>query len=491
MIRHLKIEANMTRTINGAAAHSSTLSDCLDLFATAGALRNASDEEVITRFMRAFAEDRDIALKTLFYARDIRGGLGERRLFRVLIRYLAQTYPVSVRKNIRHISEYGRYDDIMALIGTSCEQDAIDYIREVLEADIESLASGGRVSLMAKWLPSVNASNKDTVKTARKIAKALGMNDAEYRKMLSSLRASVRLIENNLRTGDYTFDYSKQPSRALFKYRQAFIRRDGARYREFIDRASAEPSIMHTSALTPYDIVNRILVSRSSLRRCIMSEEERRAVDVTWNALPDYVNSDDSLVVVDGSGSMYCGGGIMPAAVAQSLGIYFAERNKGAFANHFITFSSYPSLVEIKGDDIVDKVKYCMSYNACSNTDIERTFDLILDTAVKYGLKQSDMPGRLIIISDMEFDCCSHSDLTVFSNAKMKFRKRGYRLPHVVFWNVNSITRQQPVTMNEQGVILVSGISPQIFAMLTDDNLDPYTYMLSVVNSERYEKIAA
>ncbi len=189
MINFLKRETNRTFTENGAVTNRSTMSDCLDLFATAGALRNASDDEILTRFMRAFAEDRDIAMKTLFYARDIRGGLGERRFFRTVLRHLAQTEPESVRKNIANIAEYGRYDDILVLIGTDCEREAFAYIRETLNADIASMQAHGGVSLMAKWLPSVNASRSETVRTARKIARALKMSDAEYRKTLSSLRA--------------------------------------------------------------------------------------------------------------------------------------------------------------------------------------------------------------------------------------------------------------------------------------------------------------
>ena len=488
MLKFLKREANTAYTANGAVSNASTMSDCLDFFATAGALRNASDEEITARFIRAFAEDRHIAMKTLFFARDIRGGLGERRAFRVIIRYLADNYPDTVRKNIANIAEYGRYDDILSLIGTASEAEAITYIRENLNKDMKSMQAQESVSLMAKWLPSVNASSSETVRTAKKIAKAMNMSDASYRRMLSSLRAYIKIIENNLREKDYTFSYEKQPSKAMFKYRKAFIRNDEERYRDFMCRAKSEPSVLKTGSLTPYDIVNSVLKNRSG-----MSGEEREVLDTTWNALENYVNSDNTLVVVDGSGSMYCDFfSVKPAAIAESLGIYFAERNKGAFANCFITFSANPRLVEIKGRDIFEKVNYCMSYNEVSNTNIEKTFDLILNTAVKNRMKQSDMPSRLIIISDMEFDyCADDSEMTNFEAAKAKFAKKGYKLPQLVFWNVNSFNRQQPVTMNEQGTILVSGMSPQIFSMLKEGKLDPYAFMMSVISSERYERVAA
>ena len=321
---------------------------------------------------------------------------------------------------------------------------------------------------------------------AKKLATSIGMSDREYRKTLSALRSRIKIIENNLRMKDYTFDYDKQPSKALFKYRQAFFRNDKERYQEFLERAEESPSVMHTGTLTPYDIIAPVISNKK------LADDERYAMDVTWKALPDYADSDNSLVVVDGSGSMYFGCNPLPAAVAQSLGIYFAERNKGVFHDHFITFSNRPRLIEIKGEDIVEKVRYCMSFNECSNTDLEKTFDLILETAVINRLAKENMPEKLYIISDMEFDCCSYGkEETIFENAKMKYQMNGYTLPEIIFWNVNSRNIQQPVKMNDLGVALVSGCNPQIFSMLKDGNLEPYRFMISVLSDKRYERIVA
>ena len=489
MLKFLKRESNRTYTENGANTYVSTRSECLDLFATIGALRNASDEDIINRFVKAYAENAELAMKLLFFARDIRGGLGERRVFKVILKYLAVSEPLSVRKNIENIAEYGRYDDLLALMDTPVEKEASDYIEKTLRADMEALAQDGedaKVSLLAKWLPSINASGRDTVRNAKKIARAMKMTDSEYRKVLSALRAQIKIIENNLREKDYSFDYEKQASKALYKYRRAFIRNDGERYRSFIQKAKEDPTVMNTGTLTPYDVIAPVI------KRAEITEDERSAMDATWNALENYAGSENSLVVVDGSSSMYWGINTSPAAVAQSLGIYFAERNTGAFHNHFITFSNRPRLVEIKGRDIVEKVRYCMGFNECSNTDLEKTFMLILNTAVRNNLKQSDMPEKLYIISDMEFDTCAkNSGMTNFENAKAEFERRGFKLPQVVFWNVNSRNTQQPVEMNEQGVALVSGCNPQIFSMLKDGNFEPYKFMMSVLSSKRYERIVA
>ena len=485
MLEHLKNEANRTYTENGAVTYATTYSDCLDLFATIGALRSSNEQEIISRFVRAFTEDPNLALKTLFFARDVRGGLGERKVFRVCLQWLAHNAPSSVKKNIPYVAEFGRWDDLLSLMGTPCEKDAMLQIKKQLSADLEAMDMGDDVSLLAKWLPSVNASNAQTVAYAKKIARFLCMTDATYRKTLVKLREHIRIIENSLREKDYTFDYSKQPSKAMFKYRKAFYRNDGERYGEFLGKVSRGEAQLHTGTLTPYEIIKPFFYEH-------VDDQEASAIDATWNAQEDFTRDENALVVIDGSGSMYSRSDPMPATVALSLGIYYAERNTGAFHNHFITFSERPQLVEIKGETILEKVRYCHDYNEVANTNIQKVFELILRTAVNNNVPQSEMPSTLYIISDMEFDCCARgAELTNFEYAKKIFAEAGYDLPRVVFWNVQSRNKQQPVTQNEQGVALVSGCSPRIFSMLKSGILSPLGYMLDILGAERYEKIAA
>ena len=485
MLNYLKQEANKTVTENGAATHITTESDCLDLFATIGALRRESDSEIVTRFIRAYSENKDIAMKLLFFARDIRGGLGERRVFKVILNWLANNEPQTVRKNLEYVAEYGRFDDLLCLMGTACEKDMLDVLKAQFESDNNALANGGEVSLLAKWLPSVNASSSETVLYAKKIAKHFGLNDASYRKALVALRAHIRIIENNLREKDYSFDYAKQPSKAMYKYRKAFIRNDGERYSQFLDKVTTGEAKLHASTLMPYEIITPFF-------RRNVSDEERKAINTTWISQEDFGNTENALAVIDGSGSMYGGADPMPATVALSLGIYFAERNKGAFKNHFITFSENPQLVEIKGEDILDKVRYCHGFNEVANTNIQKVFELILDAAKKNSVPQDELPKKLYIISDMEFDyCAKDASLTNFEYAKKLFAEAGYTLPEIVFWNVASRNRQQPVTKNEQGVALVSGCTPRLFEMVASGTMNPYAFMLEVIESERYAKFVA
>ena len=483
MLEVLKKTANKTYTENGAVTYRTSGKDCLDLFASIGALRHADDRDICNRFLKAYAENRDLAMKILFYARDVRGGLGERRVFRSILTWLASNEKGSVVKNLPFIAEYGRWDDVLVLLKTPCRKEALTLLKEQFRADLAALEDSGDISLLGKWLPSVNASNRETVMQAKMIAKAFGLSDRDYRKALVKLRARIRIIENNLREKDYTFDYAKQPSKAMFKYRKAFLRNDGERYGAFMEKVDRGEAKLHTGTLMPYELVERAY-------DC--SEEERRSLDVTWRMLEDFTTDENALVVADGSGSMYWNGKPMPAAVAQSLAIYFAEHNKGKFHNHFLTFSMTPQLVEIKGNDFVEKVRYCRTFNECANTNLEAVFNLILRAAVENHVPRSDMPAKLYIISDMEFDSCvKNSSMTNFENAKASYAAAGYKLPDLVFWNVDSRHEQQPVKENDRGVALVSGCSPRIFSMVMDGELNPYAFMLSVIDTERYAPIAA
>lgn len=481
MLQILKNLANRTRTENGAMTLHTTGDECLNLFATVGALRNATENEIATRFLRAYAENPDLAMKLLFYARDIRGGLGERRVFRVILAWLAFNEPASLRRNLPLVAEYGRWDDVLALMDTPARAEAVRLLRARFRDDLAALQRGESVSLLGKWLPSVNAHSADTMRTARDLARAFGMTEAQYRKALSALRQSIRIIENNLREMDYTFDYARQPSRAMFKYRRAFLRNDEARYRAFMEKVERGDATLHTGGLMPYDIV----------QAAYSASADRAALNATWNALEDFTGDENALVVADGSGSMYCGQP-MAAAVAQSLAIYFAQRNKGAFHNHFITFSANPRLVELKGADIVEVVRYCRTFNEVANTNLQRVFELILEAAVRNRLPQKALPTTLYIVSDMEFDRCARdASITNFDCARNLYRQHGYRLPRVVFWNVQSRTRQQPVMMNAQGVALVSGCTPRIFSQVMSGEMDPMRNMLNTLNAERYAAIHA
>lgn len=486
MLNALYKEQNIAYTENGAKAVRSTGSACLDFFSAVGALRGADAQRILDLFTRAHAENADLTLRTLFYARDVRGGLGERRVFRIIIEFLARFYPESLIKNLTNIPKYGRYDDLLPLLGTPCERPLAEMIKRQLADDLTAMRDGTAVSLLAKWMPSVNTSNTAARSNAKQLAKLLGMKEKEYRQTLCALRRYIDVLERRLCAGDYRFDYEKLPSRALYKYREAFARNDSQRYTDFLNRVAHGEAVLKTGGLYPYEIVAQCLRPQNA--------QERRILDATWRSLPGFPDCRNAIAVVDGSGSMYTSldrAGHTAISVALSLGMYFAQHNTGAFHNRFITFSTTPQLVEIKGEDIYEQTQYCASYNEISNTDLFRVFMLLLTTAVKHGLPQAELPETVYIISDMEFDVGVSPDETVFESAKRAFEKYGYRLPGLVYWNVASRNRQYPVEQNENDVALVSGCSQSVFRMAMGQNTTPTGYMLQVLNSERYKQIFA
>ena len=493
----LKNEAQLAFTENGALTNSTSQSDCLDLFFRMGGMRFADEEAIEETVLRAYAEDPVKTMKILFYGRDIRGGLGERRFFRTAIGALANRAPEAVMRNVHLFSEYGRFDDLLSLLGTPCEDAAIAVIRARLETDLTDMEQGKQISLMAKWLPSVNASSAETCATGRYIAKMLGMRPADYRKMLSKLRRYTGIIENCLRESDYTFDYETQTSGAMFKYRKAFLRNDGERYEAYLEQVHSGKATMHADTLYPYQIVRAVLdqTTRSYFHdnTIQMERTERRALDAAWKNLPAYgCTKENTIAVVDGSGSMYTGDALRPVDAAMSLGIYFAEHNNGLFAGHFITFSSRPQLVKVKGADIAEKVVNCMKYNDISNTNLEAVFMLILQTALKNRAGQSEMPEKLVIISDMEFDRCiiGGNDQTLFAKMRKLYTYYGYRLPEIVFWDVASRQQNIPVTFSETGAALVSGASPSVFDMITGGTISPEIIMNRIIESPRYALVS-
>ena len=489
MLNLLKKESNITHTENGGTAYRSSESYCLDMFFKAGAMRNSSAEEIADTVIRAYTEDPDKTMKIIFFARDARGGLGERRFFRCAVSALVNTAPEAVEKNIPLFAEYGRYDDLCILIGTPLENAAVKVIKSQLEKDMAAMRENKPASLLAKWLPSVNTSSKATRNSGRRIASLLGMSERTYRKTLSALRKYTDIIENRLRERDYTFRYEIQPSCAMFKYRNAFIRNDGERYTDYLNKVHSGEAKMNADRLFPYDIVRAAMSDK-------ISPAENLSLDAAWKSLPDLTasKSENALAVIDGSGSMtFSCGGIRPIDAALSLGIYFAEHNKGRFANHFITFSEHPRLVEINGNNIVEKVKFCRTYNEMANTNLEAVFNLILRTAVKNNVPAADMPSKLYIISDMQFDYCiiGGNDEPMFREMRKLYEKNGYKLPEIIFWNVNARCDAIPVNRSETGSALVSGYTPAVFDMVMSGDCSPEAVMDNILGSERYAAITA
>lgn len=495
-LEKMKEKTNKTKTMNGAAAYATTCDACLDLFSVAGGMRYRNPKDAIRLFDKAYIENPDLAMKLLFHIRDIRQGMGERRVFRTLLRHVAKVWPESAIKNVHLIAEYGRYDDLICLQNTEAWPAAVAFIKAGLEKDMHALEERNRgnldakISLLAKWLPSVNTSSKVTCERARRLAEDLGMDERTYRKTLSALRANICIAERRLSENKTEkIQYEAVPAGAMLKYRDAFARKDSQRFKRYIAAVNSGTKRIHCETLFPYEII-RPYFDKYRIR----SVSHADVLDALWNNLPANFGNENAISVIDTSGSMYCcnAGNVTPALISQSLGLYHAERAKGAFHNHFISFSSVPKLIEIHGRTLEEKLRYIQSAEWGCSTNLEAVFDLILSTAVDSNASQDEMPSVLYIISDMEFNVAIRNpQMTIYDQAKRLFNAHGYELPAVVFINVNSWQMQAPVKAHTKGAALVSGSSVNSFTHKFDGNMTPMSHMLKVLNGERYKEVCA
>lgn len=479
----MREESKWTKTENGADAKNTTDSSLLDMFATIGSMRNRSEDEIIQKFELAFQGDALGAIRCLFYARDIRGGLGERHVFRVLLPYIAEKHTDILNKNIGFIPEYGRWDDFYPLIGTKSEEKAWDIIATQLLKDKVSMQNGEPCSLLAKWLKKADASSQNTRKLGIYTAKKLGMSVYDYKRLCVKLRRYIDVVEQRMSANEWdTINYPSVPSRAMMNYRKAFARHDQERFDEYLNKVQSGERKINSATLYPYDIVEKILYGH----------EDSKVLEVQWDNLPDYIDGDvNAVVMADVSGSMSWDGG-RPLATSIGLAMYFAERNKGAYHNLFMTFSGNPQFVELKGNTIFQKIEFISRADWGNNTDLEKALLKILDVAIENHCSQKEMPKSLIIISDMEIDEAdgqNHRE-NFYDYVSRVYEEHGYKIPNVVFWNVDRRHDVFLADKNRKGVQLVSGQSASTFKNLIGCvDKTPVEMMYSVLNSERYQTI--
>lgn len=469
------LRQNDVLTTNGMATNSTSLNACVDLFFNIGAMRGQDKQRLISNFASAFAEDPTRAMKILFWARDVRGGAGERQIFRDIMQYLAKNKTEVLAKNLKYVSEYGRWDDLLTLEHTPLQDAAFGLIAEALK-DGNGLCS--------KWLPRKGL-------TAVNLRKYLGLSPKEYRKTLVGL---TNVVETLMCSGKWNeIEFGKLPSLASARYQKAFGKNAYEKYTAYIQGLQKGTEKINASAVYPYDVVKSLKHGNKSV-----------AVE-QWKALPDYIAGSDEriLPVVDVSGSMECPAGGNPNVtcmdVAISLGLYISERMSGNFKYAFITFSANPKLQYLNGD-LNDRFNQLKRADWGMNTNIEAVFNLILNQATKHNLPESEMPTKVLILSDMQFDSATASgwrrqsewNPTAQELIERKFSEAGYKVPTIVYWNIQSRGGDVPVAFDKQGTALISGFSPAIMkSVLNGKNFTPYAIMDETILSERYINISA
>lgn len=492
-LNDLQKELNNTQTWNGAKAYSSTLNANLDLFGKIAASRN-NIFQAINLFNLAYKENPETAVRILFYARDIRGGQGERSIFKAILKELAIVDSKITSKLIHLVPVYGRWDDLLVLENTNVWKDVIGLIASQLDADCKLLQQNKPVSLLAKWLPSINSSSKDSKRLGKKIALELELSERDYRRLLVSLRTKIAIVEQLMCSNEWSsINYEHVPSRASLLYRKAFKKHDEVRYTEYIQAVEEGKKKINAATLYPYDICSPLI--RGFCLNNNVSELERRTLNSQWNALPDYMNgrSFNGLVLADVSGSMYSSysSKIRPIDVCISLAVYIAERNTGVWKDAFLAFESQPKLVKLAGKDVCARLQSVLqSTSYMGSTNLMGAIKAILDTGIKNRLSAEEMPQSLIIISDMQFDqACKSNKRTNFEQMEKLYSNAGYKMPSVIFWNVNS-SSNVPMTKDDTNTALVSGCSPSILkAILESRFISSIDIMNDAVYCERYDSV--
>ena len=466
-------------TENGMTTNSTSLNAVVDLFYNIGAMRGQNKDRLISTFSKAFYQDPTRAMKILFWARDIRGGAGERQIFRDIMQYLVQNHEEALGKNLNLIPEFGRWDDLLVLVGTSLETKAFLLIQGALASEN---------GLCAKWMP-----RKGPI--AIKLRNFMGLSPKKYRKTLVNL---TNVVEQQMCAKEWDqIEFAKLPSLAAARYQRAFMKNANDSYLEYLKSLTSGETKINADAVYPYDITKAL--GRGNVD----------AASEQWKALPNYMEGSDDMILpmVDVSGSMnsVASGSTTCMDVAVSLGLYISERNEGAFKDAFLTFSESPKL-EVLSGDLNDRFTQLVRGEWGMNTNLESAFRLVLDQAVKHNLAQDQMPDKILILSDMQFDeaTCNNdrswgrrTDIPAWNPtaqqmiAKM-YEEAGYTMPKIVYWNLQSRSGDVPVRFDEDGTALISGFSPAIMtSILNAEEFTPVSIMDQTILSDRYAEVTA
>lgn len=449
-------------TTNGMPTLESSLDPLVDLFFAIGSSRG---KDITAQYERAYQSDPTLAARILFWARDVRGGAGERSTFRKLMLHMERVHPEQLLELLPHIAEYGRWDDLL-IFETSLIQNAA--------YGIFAAALMQRNALAAKWSPRQGP-------IANRLRKYMNMDPKTYRKLVVELSKTV---ETQMCARAWTdINYSHVPSVAAARYQTAFNRHDPQGYAAYRTAlASGDPTVkINSSTVYPYDVVKS------------MRNGDAQVAQAQWDSLPNYLGEDFILPMVDVSGSMMtCVGGnsnLHCLDVAVSLGLYLADKQQGAFRDMFLTFSSSSKIEKLQGN-LLSKLSQITSSSWGMSTSLESAYREILRVATTARVPAEQMPKYLLILSDMEFNQATRDSSTAHEMATNMYAQAGYALPKIVYWNLNARDGNVPVRFDSQGTALVSGFSPSIMkSILSAKTFTPASIMMETINTQRYSII--
>ena len=477
----------VARTSNGMRARTTTASAALDLYGSIGASRG---KNILSAFEAAYREDKDKALRIAQWARDVRGGAGERQLYRDILLWLEvnDVETLTTSNLIPNLVEIGRFDDLLIFQTDKVKYSAYTEIAKALNA-----GNG----LCAKWMP-----RKGPI--AIELRQAFSLSPKAYRKGLVAL---TNVVETQMCARNWNeINFSHVPSVAMSRYLTAFHRNAPeamATYKEALSKNDGTAKV-NASAVYPYEIIKMLGGARDLagyggyttnypqyMRGFDQPQYQfNQVAQSMWDALPNYMGNKNVLAIVDNSGSMQTGihdSRVTAMDVATSLGLYAAEKSTGAFKDLSIGFSDNAAFVSLSGP-LNERLEQMCRAPWGQSTNLHSVFTLILEHAISNRVPAADMPATLLILSDMQFNSCVRHDDSAMQMIRRTYEDMGYEMPQVVFWNLMDYGNK-PVKFNDTGVALISGFSPAIMEAVLSDGLESFTpenVMLKTIMKPRY-----
>lgn len=475
-------------TENGAFAYSSTNGGALlDLFGVVGALRSREDYEITEKFAAAYREEPELTMRLMFYARNVRGGLGERRTFRLMLKWLCRNHKELAIANIPNVAEFGRFDDLYEYLDTPAESEMWAWVFHRLQDDYEKMLEHKPISLLAKWLKSINTSSAESRELARRTIKGLGFkSEKQYRKVLARMRDYLNVTEHQMSAQEWNeINYSQVPAYAIKNYGSAFAKHDFERWNSYLNalKNNVKGVKVNASTLYPYDLVGKIMTGWYG------SINYNELVEQQWKALPNYVGDGANvLIMADVSGSMSG----RPMETSIGLANYFAQRNHGAFEGLYLTFTDRPRFITVGKDESLCSMCKKAFQDVGYNTNLDLAFKLVYDTAVTNNIPKEDMPRALVVISDMEIDSyLRRNNLDFLDKWKRTFASAGYDMPQLVCWNVAARNDTFLSTADKAKIKYLSGSSASTFRDLinTLNCRSAYDAMVKILMNPMYDKV--
>lgn len=475
-VNGMDMMASVKSTENGGYSYSNTGGGALlDFFSVVGSMRKRDEKNILDMYHAARAEDKELADKIILYVSNIRdGGLGERRIGRILLKALAFLDRHKVERNFQTFVNNSRFDCLYALEGTPAETAMWQFMKDTLLKDAAAMKAGKPISLAAKWMKSINTSSAESKRLARKFCTVAGISERTYRKTLAALRKYSNVVEVKMSANEWEdINFEAVPSIAMKRYSTAFGKHCPNAFTQYKRELTTGEAKVNAQTLYPYDITYQFMYDGNA---------DKDILEAQWKAQKNWFKEDAKIVVAaDVSGSMIG----MPMAASVGLAMYAATFNQGPYHGYYLTFTDKPYFYKIDENESLETNIRKVMRNVGYHTEMDKMFEAIYEMAVR----ENDAPDALVIVSDMEIDRFMRANACddIITKWVNKFRNAGLECPKMILWNAESRQNTYLARSNNPYVAFVSGVSAGTFGNLTElISMSAYEAMVKILSQYEF-----